>query len=191
MPNKEHYILLADLFRYPEKDFAENLKKNVVMVYEKFPDFSKDIYAFVQQIEKKSLSDLEEYYVNTFLLQPVSSLDLGFLLFGNDSKRNEFLISIKGEQSKVGNYCGNELPDHLPNILTLIAKIKEEEFCEELSYCLVIPAIKKLKTGFETTDNYYKYIIELLLKFLENDFSDCKLEQFQIKVLENKVQTFQ
>ena len=73
---------------------------------------------------KNLFSFQQEYYISTFDVQAICFLDIGYVLFGEDYKRGIFLVNIKKEQIKAGNDCGSELPDHLPNILTLLPKMQ-------------------------------------------------------------------
>ncbi len=176
----QHYYLLAELFRYPTTGFKEKLDdfKNEIITL--FPDSYSFITDFNNCIKELSIHQSEEYYVNTFLIQPISSMDIGFVLFGDDQKRNDFLVKIQGEQKNVQNDCGIELPDHLPNILTLIPKLLSEELRIELAFCLLLPAIKEIDNKFKDSDNYYKYAFKLLHYILEKDFENCTLDQFVI-----------
>jgi len=64
-------------------------------------------------------------------VQAVTTLDVGFILFGDDYKRGEMLVNISREIKEVGHDCGNELADHLPNILFLVSRMEDYELREE------------------------------------------------------------
>ena len=107
-------------------------------------------------------------------------MDIGYILFGEDYKRGEFLVNLAKEHKKAENDCGVELADHLPNLLNLIDKTKDKKFAEELAYCLMIPAIKEMLKTFVDKGNIYKNTLELLLIVLEKDFGALEYEQFKI-----------
>jgi len=110
-------------------------------------------------------------------------LDIGYILFGEDYKRGEFLVKLSQEHKTAGNDCGSELADHLPNILRLFEKAEDKKFVEELAYCLVIPALREMLSGFKNDTNVYRNILQLVLTVLETDFRDCNLQQFHITKL--------
>ena len=64
--------------------------------------------------------------------------------------------------------------------MQLFLIISSEEFMTELSFCLLLPAVKEIDNKFKTSDNYYKYAFQLLHYILEKDFENCTLDQFVI-----------
>jgi len=180
MINIDLYTILARLISYPDENYFTYLDKLSSMIQIENPDFTEmnnffklDVCLFIQK-------ELEEYYLKTFLLEPVSSLDLGFVLFGMDAKRNEFLVNMQGEQLKTGNDIGIELADYLPNILTLLTKMKDINLRNELAYSILIPAVREISNKFEETTNFYRFIIKLILNVLTRDFNELEFEQIEI-----------
>lgn len=104
---------------------------------------------FSEFTQRTSLTDWEEIYTRTFDVQSISTLDLGYALFGDDYKRGEVLVNLSKEHKTAGINCGKELADHLPNVLKLFAVLHEDEFKEELAQLLIIPALKKIISEFQ------------------------------------------
>lgn len=177
----EHYSLLSVLFSYPE---PENLMTKVPVikqiVEEKYPECSGNINEFFDFLNTHTPDEQCEYYIRTFDVQALCYLDLGYVLFGEDYKRGEFLVNLRNEHIKAGNDCGYELADHLPNILNLLPKIKDKAFAEELAYSIMIPALKEILKNFSDNVNVYKRMIELVLYMMESDFKNSGYKQFQI-----------
>ena len=101
---------------------------------------------------------LEELYTRTFDIQAPCTLDVGYVLFGEDYKRGHFLVKMHELQNQYENDCGTELADHLPNILTLLEKMKETdpEQAEDLVKKIVLPALEKMLQRFSAdTENIY------------------------------------
>lgn len=180
MKTYSHYEILAGLFDYPDENFRTRLQEILNAVQADFQQYSYLVQQYASATENLSLHELEEYYLNTFLLNAVSSLDIGFVLFGEDYKRNIFLSQMQLEQNKAGNDCGVELADHLPNVLRLLPKL-EKDFREEFSWCLLLPAVSEICLKFSTTDNFYYELFYLLENILKDDFGHCTLEQFVIR----------
>ncbi len=123
---------------------------------------------------------MREYFIKTFDIQASCYLDIGYVLFGEDYKRGTFLVHMIEEHKKAQNDCGVELPDHLPNILRLLPKIKDKKLAEELAYSLVLPALREMQKNFLDEVNVYKKLLQLLTSIIEVDFKDSQYKQFSI-----------
>ncbi len=177
-----HYKLLAEMFRYPSGDLKTYSDKwrDIIAAYD--PELMKKLDLFINHAIEKPLSFQQEYYIRTFDVQAICFLDIGYVLFGEDYKRGVFLVNIKKEQLKAGNDCGSELPDHLPNILTLLPKMEDADLAEELIYSLLIPAIHELILKFSNTSNLYKGLLEILVTIMEKDYPVSDFERFNFSV---------
>lgn len=166
------------MFRYPTDDLKTFSRKwrDIISVYD--PELILKLDLFTTHINEKPLPFQQEYYISTFDVQAMCFLDIGYVLFGEDYKRGVFLVNIKKEQIKACNDCGSELPDHLPNILTLLPKIKDQELAEELIYSLLIPAIHEMIFKFRNGSNLYKGLLEILVTIMETDYPDSTYERF-------------
>lgn len=178
MKDLSHYKVLAEMFRYPSADTGTYSAEwnRIIQLYD--PEMVFRIEQFTAHINEKPLSFQQEYYISTFDVQALCFLDVGYVLFGEDYKRGIFLVNIKKEQMKVCNDCGRELPDHLPNILTLLPKMQDEELAEELVCSVLIPAIHEMILKFGKADNLYKGLLEILVTIMEKDFPDSHYERF-------------
>ena len=178
MKDLTHYKLLAELFRYPTVDLKAYSEKwrDVISLYD--APLSDKLGLFITHISERPLAFQQEYYISTFDVQAMCFLDIGYVLYGEDYKRGVFLVNIKKEQIKAENDCGSELPDHLPNILTLLPKIADADLAEELIYSLLIPAVHELILKFRDTSNLYKGLLEILVSIMETDFPVSSFERF-------------
>lgn len=187
MKDIKHYAILAKLFNYP----SEQLSNDVDLCREVLKEYSQDLETklepFRSHIKGKPLSYQQEYFTGTFDVQPVSTLDIGYVLFGDDYRRGVFLVNMQREHIMAGNECGRELPDHLPNVLTLLPLISDKAFVEELICSLLIPALTEMIRRFRKIENYYRSLLEILLCVMESDFPSSSYERFQF-TLKNPVQ---
>lgn len=190
MKDLTHYKLLAEMFRYPSDDLKTYSGKwrNIISVYD--PELILKLDPFTTHINEKTLFFQQEYYISTFDVQAMCFLDIGYVLFGENYKRGVFLVNIKKEQIKACNDCGSELPDHLPNILTLLPKIHEADLAEEFIYSLLIPAIHEMISKFRNADNLYKGLLEILVTIMETDYPVSAFERFCFGV-RNKTDLFE
>jgi len=181
MKDLSHFKILAEMFRYP----TDNLKacsekwEEIISMYN--ASLTSKLYPFINHINEKPASYQQEYYISTFDVQAMCFLDIGYVLYGEDYKRGIFLVNIKKEQIKAENDCGSELPDHLPNILTLLPKIADPDLAEELIYSILIPALHQMILKFRDTNNIYKGLLEILVNIMETDFPASAFEKFTFK----------
>lgn len=181
MKDLSHYSELAAMFRYPD----ENLKHQAIAwrkIIEQY-DQGLSIYLtpFINHLENTTLEYQQEYYVSTFYVQPVCCLEIGYVLFGEDFKRGQFLANLKTEHRNAGNDCGTELPDNLTVLLTLLPKLANPRFAEELAFSLMIPAVREIIARFMSVDNYYKSLLILLATIMETDFPESEFEKFSFE----------
>lgn len=204
MKNYNQYNLLADLFRYPTKGYHEQVNKCGDMLKENYPEIYQSFEPFLNIINDKSIIDVEELFGMTFHIQAICYLDLGYVLYAEDYKRGEFLVQMKNEQKKANNDCGVELADNLPNALTLLPLLEDDNFREELAVRMYIPALESMVKEFDASRialktkvrkkkqkvliqedmpnrNAYQYAIQTVLEVLQSDFKVKKYEDKMVK----------
>jgi nitrate reductase assembly molybdenum cofactor insertion protein NarJ len=190
----EHYNALADIFRYPEVDYRLKIASCKDLLCEKYPEAYEAYCHFTRVAESFDTWTLEEIYTRTFHIQAICYLDLGYVIFGEDYKRGEFLVNMKREQKEAENDCGYDLPDNLVNILTLLPKLKDYDFAIELCRRILVPGVSKMLKEFESAkisqkkeflkkkhhaiileeyfeENIYKHALTALARVLEKDLS--------------------
>ena len=176
----EAYTYIADLFRYP----AESSKSRVLQFSDFLADKDALLHAkyepFLEFFTSSSITLLEEHYIRTFVFRAICHLDIGYIIFGDDSKRGRFLYHMKEEQILAGNDCGSELADFLPNVLTLLSKSKNKDLAEELSVSILLPALSKISQKLESENNIYRIPVEILISLLEQDFENSDYEAVKI-----------
>ena len=203
--DKDQYIILSELFKYPKEGYQDNVKKCLFMLEEKYPNASKTFERFYDYIKDKTLYQVEEVFGFTFHIQAICFLDVGYVLFGEDYTRGEFLVNMKAEQAKINHDCEEELADNLPHVLQLMAISADKDFVDELAVRAVIPALEKMLVEFKASrtelrkkimkkkqkaiimedikeGNIYQNALQALLIVLQTDFAgidygDEKIEQ--------------
>ncbi len=171
--NIEHYKYLADIVDYPRSDFLNKVKTAEEFLTEYDSETISIIQEFVQFIDITEPEKIEELYLRTFDIQAVTTLDIGYVLFGDDYKRGKLLANLNQEHIAVNNDCGTELADYLPNLLRLLPKITNDEFRNELVEIIILPALTKIIKEFdvkciEMKNNVYKRKYKTLIEQPEN-----------------------
>ncbi len=190
MKNLRHYTALAEIFRYPTSERIAFVDGWQEIVRKTLPEMASKLEAFAGHLFQKTLDKQQEYYIATFDVQALCFLDIGYVLYGEDYNRGIFMVNIKKEQKKADNDCGYELPDHLPNILTLLPKLEDEVLAEELIYSILIPALQMMIESFNSSDNVYKGMLEILLGMMQSDYPESEFERFNFNAHE-KVKSFE
>ena len=194
MPNAlAHYTLLADLFAYPDAGFADRVKRVQAFLDRQYPEAGAALNAFTGFVSHASLVEQEELFTRSFDVQAVTTLDLGYVLFGDDYKRGALLVNLNREHREAGNPCHNELADHLPNVLRLLPKLQDAALRDELVEKIIAPALRKIinefdpekisrkkkvylkhhKTWIERSEDYgtiYQHPLAALYLVMEEDF---------------------
>ena len=176
-----HYQVLANMFRYPEEGTMQYFSEFREMIQVEMPEKAGDMQQAVDKHMQLSIRDQQEYYLKTFDVQPICYLDVGYVLFGEDYKRAQLLVNLQSEHKKAEVECGSELGDHLPNVLTLLSKVTDPDFAEELGFIITTPAVRFMLTKFKNIDtNYYQELLEVLLGFLQRDFKGEGLMEYAV-----------
>ncbi len=149
MRNYDHYIIFADLFRYPGENYPELIRACQQMIETRYPEFSSKLDRFSTYILSHTQDEREELYTKTFDVQPICYLDLGYVIFGEDYKRGAFLLHMQEEQLKANNDCGTDLSDNISNMLMLYTKTKDNALLEELAVKIMIPGLEKMIAEFK------------------------------------------
>ncbi|MDP3642075.1 MAG: hypothetical protein Q8S54_02665 [Bacteroidota bacterium] len=174
------YNHIAHLFNYPKGDYRTVVEKLHLELQEYGESLVDDFLPVAAHFTSTPTPELQEYYIRTFDVNATCYLDIGYVLFGEESKRGQFLLNMKSEQLKAANDCGTEFPDHLPNVLTLLPRIEDPTFREELVVTMILPALKHMLANFRTEENIYRYLLKILVELLETDFKDTAFEPYQI-----------
>lgn len=189
------YIILSELFKYPELDAEQQVSKCQNLLDSYYPEAGKLLQPFSKYFIGLSQDQKEELYTKTFDVQPICYLDLGYVIFGEDYKRGTFLMHMQKEQQDLGRDCSPELPDNIYHVLHLITYHSDKDFVDELVAKIIVPGVKKMIGEFDAArvelklkvlkklhkaiiqedlnqGNVYKDAFEALLYVLKSDFSE-------------------
>ena len=165
----DHYALLAGLYQYPDLEYPQKVGDIQNFIVSNYPEAGEDINTFVELLPSHDLNMMQELYIRSFDVQSITTLDIGYVVFGDDYKRGELLANLNREHTQTDNDCGSELGDHLPNLLRLISKLDDQDLIVEMMEELIVPAIKKMISEFEPNrikkknevyEKHYKTLIE-------------------------------
>lgn len=203
--NKSHYRLIASLFEYPDAGYPERVWQIKKFLDGSYPKAAEEIGKFLEYLPADNVVAMQELFTRSFDVQAIATLDIGYVLFGDDYKRGELLANLNREHLAAENNCGTELADHLPNILRLMSVLRDEELIEDLAYAIIGPALLEMIGEFATdrlkkkNESYrkhyktlidtpavrveavtlYKFALKSLYEVLKQDFS--RIEMMPLK----------
>lgn len=149
----EHFLQtlpdLALLFKYPTSEYPAHAQNYLYKLRLLNRKAAKILEPFVNLVSDLPLGTLQELYTRTFEVQPVTNLDVGYVLFGDEYKRGALLVNLNREMEKADIQCGTDLSDYLPNILKLLPRLENPELRSEMITLIVVPAVVKMIGDFE------------------------------------------
>ncbi len=144
------YSLFASALCYPAAftlKNAQELEAELSLVDSKYADL---IRPYTHFLNNETLESLEEVYTNTFDIQAVCPLEIGYTLFGEDYKRGEFLVRMSELHKEYQTpLVSTELGDYLPNVLLLLERMPEDPFKKDFIEKILMPAMEKMLKNFD------------------------------------------
>ena len=192
--NCAHYSDLAELLDYPGPELLSRASALLGFLRLSHPGAALELGQFLDAIPASTL-DLQELHTRTFDVQSLTTLDIGYVLFGDDYKRGALLSHLNQEHHRAQNDCRGELADYLPNLLRLIPKLKDAELRGELVEQILVPALMLMVREFDTeridrkNANYRKHYKTLIDPARGSDAAVyCRLLKAVLQVLEKDFQ---
>lgn len=147
LPGPAALRALADLFAYPDAAGAARARAALERLSADAPALRAEVEPLARALQDESPVALEEAYARTFDWNPTGSLDLGWHLFGERYERGAFLAELRGRLRAAGVEEGEELPDHLPTCLRLVACLGHG--AAPLAREALVPALSRLRLGLK------------------------------------------
>lgn len=154
------YDELADLLEYPNSVWDSKMSTGA------------DNYTLIEfrsGIATLTLSELQELYTRTFDLNPVCALEVGYHLFGENYKRGEFLAHLRETEAPFDLGQEHQLPDYLPVLLRLLAKLDDKDLRASLISECLIPALEKMLKPLSEGENPYRHLIAAVNAVLRSE----------------------
>ena len=155
MGEVDHYERLAALFEYPKSDYPIVVRALCDLLEARYPEAASELESFAQALpgdgealSEEQLDEVQEIFTRSFDVQSITTLGVGYVMFGDDYKRGEVLVNLNREHREAGVDCGSELPDHLPNVLRLVARWQDPEILAEFVEEILHPALRMMIEEF-------------------------------------------
>lgn len=188
MKDLKHYAVMAGVFEYPVEGYSRGVRAVQAYLAERWPKAALELERFLELLPERDLVNMQELFIRSFDVQAVTTLDIGYVLFGDDYKRGELLSNLNREHVAAKVDCGHELADHLPNVLVLLAKLDDAELIDELVRDIIAPAVNKMIGEFDhkriqKKNESYKKHYKTLIESPVADIEAATLYKFTLKCL--------
>ncbi|MGE5243596.1 MAG: nitrate reductase molybdenum cofactor assembly chaperone [Betaproteobacteria bacterium] len=121
--------------------------------------------AFGLEVAPLSLRALQQAYVEAFDLDPASTLDIGWHLFGDGPDRGMFLLFVREALERAGVAETGELPDHLGHLLRLLGRESDADAADLAR--LIAPAVGRVRDGLVSRRSPYRHVLAAIHRLLE------------------------
>ncbi len=164
--HKELCRNFAALFNYPNDQVIEQAKQCLLEMKQVNAQAVVPLAAFVAFAEANPLSRIEETFTAAFDLQPLCHPYIGYQLCGESQQRTLFMLKLRELYRQYDFEAGNELPDHLIEVLRFVGSIDDCTCRDELIDDGLLPALEKLTQGVENQGNPYLGLLFSVQSFL-------------------------
>lgn len=150
--------LLARALTYPDARTPALLAECRAAAGWADPAAAEPLGLFAAALSGESVEAMQERFTGAFDFDPKCSLDIGWHLYGENYDRGDFLVRLRGELAAHGVEEGVDLPDHLPHVLQLLARMPADA-ASALGRDSVIPALDKILAGLDGRETPYEHVV--------------------------------
>jgi nitrate reductase delta subunit len=149
---------LAALLDYPGPWLAERARACARLVA-RSPSAARRLERFAAACDARSPERLEELYTAGFDLGPVCVPYVGYHLFGEGRERAMFLARLRAMQRAAGHAGNGDLPDHVCEVLRLLALAPDHEDRDALLAEALAPAAEKMLSALEQAEHPWADVV--------------------------------
>ena len=156
----------ATLLSYPGENVVAEAVTCSAELKQVSPESSGSLESFISFLEANDISRIEEAFTGTFDLQSLCHPYVGYQLCGESQQRTMFMIKLRELYQQYGFIPGNELPDHLTEVMRFVGSINDQDCRQEIIQNGLLPALAKITQGIESEGHPYLAVLNALQNFL-------------------------
>ncbi len=156
---------LATVLSYPGEDYPERVQRCAHVL--RAANAEMPFADFAAYAREHSVNELQELFIQTFDLNPVCALELGWQLFGENYDRGAFLVRMRQELRRYGIAESQELPDHVTHALLLLGRMEPPRAADFATAC-VLPALEKMLAALRGKQNPYENVLQAVARLLRD-----------------------
>jgi nitrate reductase delta subunit len=158
---------LAALLSYPGPDLAPRAAECAELLAEGHPAAAERLARFATFALGTGPGAIEEAYTAAFDLAPLASPYVGDQLFGASAERAYLLSGLRALQRDAGVAPGEELADHVAEVLRLAAAPIPEDVREDLVGDGLVPALRKMLAALEAARHPWADVVAAAVDAVE------------------------
>ena len=156
----------ARLFCYPDAETEQQVTNCYELLAHQDPATAEQLRSFKVFVEESASARVEETFTATFELQPLCHPYVAWQLCGESQQRTLLLMKLNELYRQHDFPAGNDLPDHLSEILRFIGTCGDAQCHTELVVDAVIPTLNKMISNLEKEDHPYRSLLTALNNWL-------------------------
>lgn len=165
--HQDIYRQFAVLLSYPDDSIGEQALTCVERLKQVNSGAVTFLESFRNFVDVNDPSRVEEAFTGTFDLQSLCHPYVGYQLCGESQQRTIFMLKLREIYQQFDFVPGNELPDHVAEILRFIGHTTDQNCRIEIIRDGLLPAIDKITNGVECDDYPYMSLLNALECFLK------------------------
>nr|WP_247681565.1 nitrate reductase molybdenum cofactor assembly chaperone [Paenibacillus sp. Marseille-P2973] len=175
---KEAFGFFARQLAYPDKQAFSEMTMDGALA----PSIDSLIDTYREEMQKLSMDEIEELYVQTFDFQKASTLYMTFAKYEDSKERGNMLTALKAIYEMFGlNISDTELPDYLPLMCEFLyaAEWPDNEHAEA-SINTLVNIVEDGSYGLMKSLEKYNSPYFYLVKALRETFKLCLRKEVEI-----------
>lgn len=156
----------ATLLSYPSENITIEAAACSAGLKQVSPEALVSLESFNRFLEANDISQIEEAFTGTFDLHSLCHPYVGYQLCGESQQRTMFMIKLRELYQQYGFMSGNELPDHLTEIMRFLGSVADQDCRQEIIQDGILPALEKITQGIESDKHPYVSLLNALQSFL-------------------------
>jgi nitrate reductase molybdenum cofactor assembly chaperone NarJ/NarW len=165
--------LVSELLQYPDEEFMKRLPDFEAVVSEMPDEESRKRFdQFIVGLKSRTRIQLLETYTTVFDMNPSTTLNVTYHLWGDGEKRADVLVRLQQLYLAAGyERVTGELPDYLPLMLEFLAFCPDARGIDVLWQCL--GGLRQLIDYLRETAPNYAALLEVLAGIVSNPIGEA------------------
>jgi len=164
------FKLLSVLLQYPDEVYLIQIKEMEILLASMVQNELKNSFVeFFNYLQTRALICLQESYTAAFDMNPATTLNLTYHMFGDNEKRAGMLARLQQVYLDAGYECTTgELPDYLPLMLEFLSVCPEVNGVELIWECF--KDLNQYVDRLQLTAPAYSALLQPLVHMAANRF---------------------
>jgi nitrate reductase delta subunit len=174
--NDPSLSIAAKLLEYPSPGLAEQARAAAEWLDVGMPDAAALTRRFADALSSMSQGALEEAYTAAFDFASLGTVYAGEHLFGPTPSRASFLARLHVLRRENGLAPGDELPDHVAELLRLAAAMRPGEERDELLRDAVLPTARAALAQLQPSNHPFAHAVAAAIAVVETVAGTASVE---------------